>query len=315
MRNRRIKSFYFKTGRCERLEDRNMLSGHPVAALFSPETFGFGFRAREAASVAVSAFHSSGTAGYGDGTVLTASLTDPNSSATGTVTYSTDSHCGQSETELTVSVTGAADNSSLDISIGGTVVGTLMTDSTGAGKLVLSSNPSGTEQSLPTNFPTSIAAGTAITVGSLSGAFAASTSTGDSGDDGSGGCSHSQGTTLSASLADPTGSDTGTATLTTKTYDGTTTTKLTVSVTGAADGASLDVVIDGTTVGTLATDSTGAGTLVLSSNPTGTEQALPPNFPTVSAGSTITVGSLNGTFATSSSSVSAHFAHAHHFRF
>jgi hypothetical protein len=282
--------------------------------LFSPETFGFGFRAREAASFAVSAIHSSATAGYGDGSVLTASLTDPNSSATGTVTYSTESHC-QSETELTVSVTGATDNASLDISIGGTVVGTLMTDSTGAGKLVLSSNPSGSEQSLPSNFPTSIAAGTAITVGSLSGSFAASTSTGGSNDGGSGGCSHSQGTTLSASLTDPTGSDIGTATLTTKTYDGTTTTKLTVSVTGAADGASLDVVVDGTTVGTLTTDSTGAGTLVLSSNPTGTEQSLPPNFPTISAGSTITLGSLSGTFAISTTSVSAHFGHTHHVRF
>ncbi len=314
MRNRRIKSFYFKTGRCERLEDRNMLSGHPVAALFSPATFGFGFRAREAASFSVSALHSSGTAGYGDGTALTASLTDPNSSATGTVTYSTESHCGQSETELTISVTGAADNTSLDILIGGTVVGTLATDSTGAGKLVLSSNPSGTEQSLPLNFPTSITAGTAITVGSLSGTFAASTSTGGTGDGGSGGCGHSQGTSLSASLTDSAGNGTGTATLTTKTYDGTTTTKLTVSVTGAADGASLDVVIDGTTVGTLTTDSTGAGSLVLSSNPTGTEQALPPNFPTISAGSSITIGSLSGTFATSTTSVSAHFAHAHHFR-
>ncbi len=311
MNNRRTRSFYFKTGRCERLEDRNMLSGHPIAAMFSPETFGFGFRAREAASFAVGALHSSSVAGDGSETVLTASLTDPNSSATGTVTYTTGSHCGQSETELTVSVTGAADNTSLDISIGGTVVGTLMTDSTGAGKLVLSSDPSGTEQSLPSNFPTSIAAGTAVTVGSLNGTFAAPTSTGGSDDGGSSGCSHSVGTRFSASLTDATGA-TGTATVTTKTYNSTTTTKLTVSVTGATASSPLDVVIDGTTVGTLTTDSTGAGTLTLSSNPTGTEQPLPSNFPTVSAGSTITVGSLSGTFATSTTSVSARFAHAHH---
>jgi hypothetical protein len=313
MKNRRTKSFYFKTGRCERLEDRNMLSGHPVAAMFSPATFGFGFRAREAASFSVGALHSPSVAGSGAETVLTASLTSPNSSATATVTYTTGSHCGQSETELTVSVTGTAANSSLDVAIGGIDVGTLTTDSTGASKLVLSSNPSGTEQSLPSNFPTSIAAGTAITVGSLSGTFAAPTSTGGSDDGGSSGCSHTHGTRFSASLTDATGA-TGTATVTTKTYDGTATTKFTVSVTGAAASSPLDVVIDGTTVGTLTTDSTGAGTLTLSSNPTGAEQPLPSNFPAISAGSTITVGTLSGTFATSSTSVSARFAHHHHWR-
>jgi hypothetical protein len=113
-------------------------------------------------------------------------------------------------------------------------------------------------------------------------------------------------------LTDATGA-TGTATVTTKTYNGTTTTKFTVSVSGATASSPLDVVIDGTTVGTLTTDSTGAGTLTLSSNPSGTEQSLPPNFPAVSSGSTITVGSLSGTFATSTLSVSARFAHAHHF--
>ena len=311
MNNRRARSFYFKTGRCERLEDRNMLSSHPIAAMFSPATFGFGFRAREAASFSAGALQSFGTAGDGAQTVLTASLTDSTSGATGTVTYSTGSHCGETETELTVSVTGAAANASLDVSIGGAAVGTLTTDSTGAGKLVLSSDPYGTEQALPSNFPTSIAAGTAVTVGTLSGTLVASTSTTGSGSGTSTGCGHSQGTTLSASLSDSTGAGTGTATLTTKTRYGTNTTKLTVSVTGTIASSSLDVVIDGTTVGTLTTDSTGAGTLTLSSNPTGTEQSLPPNFPTVSSGSTITVGSLSGTFATSTVSVSARFAQAH----
>jgi hypothetical protein len=311
MNNRRTRSFYFKTGRCERLEDRNMLSGHPIAAMFSPATFGFGFRAREAASYSAGALQSPATTGYGAGTVLTAALTDSTSGAMGTVTYSTGSHCGETETELTVSVTGAAANASLDVSIGGAVVGTLTTDGTGAGKLVLSSDPYGSEQALPSSFPTSIAAGTAVTVGSLSGTFVAPTSTGGSDDGGSSGCSHSVGTRFSASLTDATGA-TGTATVTTKTYNGTTTTKLTVSVTGATASSPLDVVIDGTTVGTLTTDSTGAGTLTLSSNPTGTEQLLPANFPTVSAGSTITVGSLSGTFATSTTSASARFAHAHH---
>src|SRR4029077_19661837 len=100
--------FYFKSGRCERLEDRNMLSGHPIAAIFSPATFGFAFRGREAASFGTSVLRSSGVAGSADQTVLTASLTDSTSGTTGTVTYSTGSHCGTAETELTVGVTGAA---------------------------------------------------------------------------------------------------------------------------------------------------------------------------------------------------------------
>jgi hypothetical protein len=73
-------------------------------------------------------------------------------------------------------------------------------------------------------------------------------------------------------------------------------------VTGAAANSTLDVAIDETVVGQLTTDNTGAGSLVLSSNPSGTEQALPLDFPTnLSAGSTVTVGTLTGTLASSGS--------------
>ena len=60
--------------------------------------------------------------------------------------------------------------------MGGTVVGQITTDSSGDGSLILSSNPKDSnEQSLPTNFPTTITSGTAVTVGTLSGTLATPT--------------------------------------------------------------------------------------------------------------------------------------------
>jgi hypothetical protein len=175
MIRRHPKSFYFRARRGERLEPRNMLAGHPIAALFSPAAFGFHPAFRESSGFFGS--HSAGTQSSSEQqTVLTASLTDPNSGATGTVSYQTGGGCGGTTTTLSVSITGTAVSSTLSVAIGGTTVGTVTTDSTGAGTLVLSSNPTGNEQALPSNFPTSITSGTTITVGTLSGAFAASTS-------------------------------------------------------------------------------------------------------------------------------------------
>jgi hypothetical protein len=63
-------------------------------------------------------------------------------------------------------------------------------------------------------------------------------------------------------------------------------------------------------VGQLTTDETGAGSLVLSSDPTGTQELLPAGFPTnVSAGSTVTVGTLSGTLGVSDSSSLLAFHH------
>jgi len=67
--------------------------------------------------------------------------------------------------------------------------------------------------------------------------------------------------------------------------------QLEVQVQGAAANTSLSVVIDGNTVGTITTDSSGNGQMELS-------QA---SF-TVQAGSTISVGDLHGTFGTSQDS-------------
>jgi hypothetical protein len=159
---------------------------------------------------------------------------------------------------------------------------------------------------LPTDFPTAIGADTAITVGTLSGTLVADADSGDGESGGHGDCHHSSGdTSLSASLtdSDTTSTATGTATYQVDSESGDTT--FSVSVTGATASSTLDVSIDDTVVGQLTTDETGAGSLVLSSNPTSTQQQLPADFPTnLSAGSTVTVGTLTGTLASTSTGTS-----------
>jgi hypothetical protein len=171
---------------------------------------------------------------------------------------------------------------------------------------VLSSNPTGIEQELPADFPTDIGADTAISVGTLSGTLVADSNSGDGEGEGHGGCHHSSvDTALEASLADSdtTSTATGAATYQVESESGETT--FSVSVTGATASTTLDVAIDDTSVGQLTTDETGAGSLVLSSDPTDTEQALPLDFPTnISAGTTVTAGTLTGTLASTSTGTS-----------
>jgi hypothetical protein len=236
------------------------------------------------------------------GTVLTAQLTDAsNSSATGTVRYQTCTINGVASTQLILDVKGATPSSTLSIKIGDTTLSTveLTTDSTGAGKLVLSSNPKSTsEQALPADFPASVAAGTTITVGSLSGSLATPARP----------PKHDpapfHGTVLKTKLTDPNSTSvTGMAVYHTFTIGGVTATGLMIKVSGAAANSTLSISIGGTTLSTvqLTTDSTGAGKLVLSSNPKGSnEQPLPADFPTnIAAGTSVTVGSLSGSLATS----------------
>jgi hypothetical protein len=302
MKSRRNWTYYHSHhGRIELLESRNLLSGHAMGAA------SFRTLARAVSAAASPIAHFSNTRTNSESshaeTELTASLTDATTGATGTATFETGTRCGTTFTQLTISVTGAVESTSLDVTIDGVVVGQVQTDTSGNGKLVLSSK----DGTIPSDFPTTIAAGSAISVGSLTGTFATPTSTSD-GDHG--GCEGATRTRLTASLTDTEGTGTGTATLKTHTYDGTTKTFFTVSVTGAAESTSLDVTIDGVVVGQLMTDSTGAGSLTLSSK-AGT---LPSNFPTtVAAGSTISVGTLSGTFA-ASTHASSSFWFAHHWR-
>lgn len=101
------------------------------------------------------------------------------------------------------------------------------------------------------------------------------------------GCHHgSDSTTFAATLANSTGA-TGTASYSANNNS------LRIQVTGAAANASLDVQLDGTSIGTLTTDASGNGSLKLKNltNP-------------VTATSTLTVGDLTGTFTQESFSAS-----------
>jgi len=241
---------------------------------------------------------------FGNQTHFTATLSDPsNAAATGTISYQTGLVQGATQTTLAVNVNGATANSTLNVNVGGTTVGTLTTDANGAGSLVLSSNPTGTEQALPTNFPTSIAGGTTVSVGTLSGTLATQFNN-------SHGLLHQN---LTANLTDSTNtSATGTIAYHTSLVHGVPQTTFSANVTGAAANSTVDVVVGSTTVGTITTDATGAGSLMFSSNPTGAQLALPTNFPTsIAAGTTVSVGSSSGTLTSTGYSAFHHIWHRH----
>ncbi len=306
--------YFFRFRSPEGLERRDLLSGHSMAGGFesflAAEVANHHFMAQSNAIAAAHAhaFESIGSA-TSNQTVLTAQLTDATTGASANVTYKTYTSSGTAETEFKVSLTGADANSTLDVSVDGTIVGQITTDANGAGTLELSSDPNDSDaQPLPADFPTTVAAGSAVTVGTLSGTLATPTFSGGCGGGGEGG-GQSEHTRLSTTLTDTASSATGRAVYSTHTYNGTTTTRFAVRVTGATADTTLDVAIDGTVVGQITTDSNGAGSLVLSSNPKNSnEQPLPADFPTtVTAGSTITVGTLSGTLATSE--YGGHFGH------
>ena len=100
---------------------------------------------------------------------------------------------------------------------------------------------------------------------------------------------------LQALLVSPT-AGTGMATFAFTIAEGTPEFELTITVTGAVASTALPVVVNGISVGTLTTDAAGAGTLVLSTNPTDPTEILLTGV-TIVAGSTISVGDLAGTFA------------------
>jgi hypothetical protein len=78
-------------------------------------------------------------------------------------------------------------------------------------------------------------------------------------------------TSFTATLTDSSGTAAGTATYSTQTVDGEVKTTFSVTVAGATAATTFDVAMGDTVVGQVTTDETGAGSRVLSSNPTGTE--------------------------------------------
>jgi hypothetical protein len=208
---------------------------------------------------------------------------------TATVTFQTGKLLGTSESVITVTGDTLDEGTSVALSINGVSVGIVAINSSGTGTLIV---PTST-------LSTTVAAGSTITLGTMSGTFAAATSAtgGDSGDSGeSGGCGDhgsSSGTNLTASVTDSSG-DTATVTYQTGKLLGTAESVITVSGDTLDEGTSVALSINGVSVGTIAIDGTGAGTLTVPTSSVST---------TVASGSTVTLGTLNGTFTSSSSSV------------
>ena len=103
------------------------------------------------------------------GAALAATLVSP-TAGTGTASFAFTTAEGAAEFELQASVTGAAASTLLPVSINGTSVGTLLTDASGNGSVVFSTNPNQPDEVLLTGV--SIVEGSTISVGDLSGVFA-----------------------------------------------------------------------------------------------------------------------------------------------
>jgi len=274
-------------------------------------------------------------------THLFATLTNSSGTVVGTAAYESETNDTNRTQVLVIRVVGAAANANYEVTVGTTDLGALTTDANGNGRLVLRSSSSSsssasthstTTGTLPADF--TLAAGAMIALAStdasvdaINGTFAASS--GDIGLGGGFGChggdhegdqgEHGSVTRLAAQLTDSNSSATGKAVFTTITHaDGTTDQILRVRVTGADANATLDVSIDGTSVGSITTDDNGNGHLILSSNPHNSDVGQLPAGLNVTSTSTITVGtSISGTFSSTNgagSSVFSSFANRFTFR-
>jgi len=283
----------------EGLEGREMLSANPWFGLSSFHFHGNAAAHANAALVgpSIAGATAASTPTTSSETHLVASLTD-NGAAAGQASYEAETEHGTSQQQLAIHVTGAAANATLNVTVDGTLIGTLATDANGQGHVRFASNPTSTNvQALPANF--AISAGSKITVGdAISGSFAVPTSGGEGHEnEHEGSESQENETELHASLTNN-GVAAGQAAYHAETENGVTRQSLRVKVTGLAASTTLNVTVDGTVIGTLTTDANGNGKARFSSNPQNSNViALPANF-TLSAGSTIKVGdTVVGTFA------------------
>jgi len=272
----------------EQLEPRSMLSGHTLALGLGPLQHGhvleplvaqvFSHVAKTANELAAAPVLSQPTSTLN--VHLGATLSDSNNTgATGSVGFESKTGPGGTHTELVVRTnlgTTALSGTPLQVSIDGTVVGTITPNSAGVGKLVLKTLPTGL----------TVAADSVVTVADvgtggtldLTGTLAPAVGHGHD---------ESQETHLGGTLADLINTTaTGTVFFETESEHGTTSNHLVVKVdagTTALSGTPLQVSVDGTVVGTITPDANGVGKLVLSTLPTGL---------TVAAGSVVTVADV-----------------------
>ena len=231
------------------------------------------------------------------GTVLMAQLSGTGTTATGNVQFNQfTTGTSQTVTTLCIQVQGATPDDTFSVTIGGVVVGQFTTDANGNGGLVLSSDPQGPpQQALPSNFPTDIALGTIVSLTDTSGdTTLAGTLVGPTSVPPGGGAQ--PGIALTAQLTGADATTIGLVQYNQTNQNGTTVTTFCVQVQGGAANDTFSVTLDDVVVGQFTTDANGDGGLVLSSDPQGSQQALPTDFPTgVIAGTSVSVTDTAGT--------------------
>lgn len=285
----------------EQLEARSMLSGIHDAAVSHL------VKAHDHHPAIVAPSHSSSSSSKAHAeTHLTAALSDPaNPAFTGNANFESKTEHGVTVSKLSISVQGGTAGDQLPLSIvdtsGNTFNTTLTIGADGTARLCFSSNPHGASgQAFPANFPT-IAAGTMVTVDNATGTFAASTHGSDHGSHDHGG--QHQDTNLVATLADPNNSaTTGFAHFESSTEHGLTVSEFSLRFQGGNPGDQLAVSIDDGNGNlfnsTLTVGTDGTARLCFSSNPhDASQQAFPAGFPTIAAGTVITVNGTPFTFA------------------
>ncbi len=286
MAHNRLRNRISRSARMESLETRDLLSGGALAAL----------------PVAASA---AAGAGQNTGVALTTPLTSSavGGAATGGAQFNQGTVNGVATTTFGVQVKGASVDDTFTVTVGGVDVGQFTTDNNGNGGLVLSSSPTGTQTALPANFPTTVAAGTAVSLSdttgaiTLTGSLAVGAGTPPAPPPPAPPVSSGSGTVLTAQLAGSTASvtATGSAQYNQGTVNGTAMTTFGVQVHGATPDDTFTVTLAGVDIGTFTTDANGNGGLVVSSSPTGSQLALPANFPTtVASGASITLTDTSG---------------------
>jgi len=336
----------------EPLERRDLLCGGAAAGIAGFQTASQSalFSRAHAAAAFASAPSSDDSGSESDEsneTHLFATLTNSGGTVVGAAAYESETNGTNTTQVLVIRVAGGAANATYEVTVGTTDLGTLTTDGNGNGQLILRSTSSSSSSAtpatsnktvgtLPADFTlaagaTIMLASTDTTVDPLNGTFA--TSSGDIGLGNGHGChggdhqgdneggnesDHGSVMRLVAPLTDN-GTSSGKAVFTTVTHaDGTTDQILRVHVKGIDAGMSLDVSIDGTSVGSITTDDNGNGHLILSSNPHNSNVGQLPSGLTVTSTSTITIGtSTSGTFSSTngaSSSVISSFANRFAFR-
>jgi hypothetical protein len=328
----------------ERLERRELLCGSTLGSSILQSAAQSALFAN-AHTVATNTVAKKSTSGGGadesTNTYLFATLTNSSGEIVGTASFETEVDGTTTKQSLVISVVGATAGATYTVTAGTTDLGTLMTDANGNGRLVLtSSTTSGTSSSsavaqsdcaggntttgaLPSGF--TLAAGTTINLAStdtsvdpLNGTFAMSTGeigegNGFGGD--YGGCNgNGNSSTFSrstAALTDATGDTVGKSQFTTITHaDGTTVEILRVHLTGTDASSTFDVIVDGTSVGSITTDANGNGYLILSSDPKTSNVGQLPSGITSPTNITITNSvsgtTITGTFSAASSSTATH---------